>query len=177
MRPIVMAGRKVSLGILLREDIPTVWKWYNDRKVRKYLSKPYELFFYEDEVEWYETIRRNKEKHRVFTILTSSEKRLVGLIGLSSIDFINRNAELGYFIGPEYWGRGYATEAVGLALKYAFEWLNLKKVYARVFEPNIASSKVLEKNGFQLVGRMRKHQFVPEIGFVDMLLYEKLAGE
>lgn len=177
MRPIVMSGRRIALGVLLREDIPTVWKWYNDRRVRRYLSKPYEVFFYEDEVEWYEALRRNKEREKVFAIITSGEKRLVGLIGLHNIDFTNRNAELGYFLGPDYWGRGYATEAVGLVLRYAFDWLGLVKVYARVFEPNVASSRVLEKNGFKLAGRMRKHQFIPEIGFVDMLIYEKLAGE
>jgi ribosomal-protein-alanine N-acetyltransferase len=177
MRPIVMSGRRVDLGVLLRDDLSTVWKWYNDRRVRRYLSKPYEAFFYEDEVEWYEALRKNKEREKVFTIVTSSENRLVGLIGLHDIDPINRNAELGYFLGPEYWGRGYATEAVGLALKYAFEWLNLLKVYARVFEPNAASRRVLERNGFQLVGRMRRHQFIPETGFVDVLIYEKLRED
>ncbi|MDV3103726.1 GNAT family N-acetyltransferase [Thermococcus waiotapuensis] len=177
MRPVVMEGHRVSLGVLLRDDLPTLWKWYNDRNVRRYLSKPHEVFFYENELEWYETIRRNREKEKVFAIITSGEWRLAGVIGLHGIDFMNRNAEVGYIIGPEHWGRGYASEAVKLILEYAFNWLNLIKVYARVFEPNVASIRVLEKNGFKLAGRLRKHQFIPEEGFVDVLIYEKLSGD
>ncbi|ASJ02619.1 ribosomal protein-serine acetyltransferase [Thermococcus profundus] len=177
MRPVVIKGDRVSLGVLTREDLHTVWKWYNDRRVRRYLSFPHEVFFYEDEMEWYEAIRREKSREKVFAIVKNEEKTLVGLIGLHNIDLYSRNAELGYFLGPEHWGMGYATEAVFLAVRYAFEWLNLRKLYARVFEPNVPSSRILERNGFTLAGRLREHQYVPGKGFVDVLLYELLREE
>ena len=69
------------------------------------------------------------------------------------------------------------TEAVRLALKYAFEYLNLNKLYARVMEPNKASQRVLEKNGFKLVGKLRKHEFVSEKGYVDVLIFDILKEE
>ncbi|NJD99555.1 N-acetyltransferase [Thermococcus sp. LS1] len=172
MRPIILKGNLVSLGILLREDLKHVWLWYNDRDVRRYLSFPEEIFFYEDELEWYETLRREKKHEKVFAVIENSSRSLVGLVGLHKIDFHNGRAELGYFIGKEYWGRGYASEAVSLAVRYAFEWLNLRKVYAHVYESNGASIRILEKNGFKLAGRWRKHQYVPGEGFVDVLCYE-----
>lgn len=172
MRPIILRGNLVSLGVLLREDLSQVWMWYNDRDVKRYLSFPEEIFFYEDELEWYEALRREKKHEKVFAIIENSSRSLVGLVGLHKIDFHNGHAELGYFIGKEYWNRGYASEAVSLAVRYAFEWLNLRKVYARVYESNGASIRILEKNGFKLAGRWRKHQYVPGKGFVDVLCYE-----
>lgn len=73
-------------------------------------------------------------------------------------------------MSKEYWRKGYATEAVRLVLEYCFKWLNLRKVYARVYEYNIASQRVLEKDGFKLVGRLKN---IPEEGFADVLFYEK----
>ncbi|ASJ07199.1 GNAT family N-acetyltransferase [Thermococcus pacificus] len=173
MRPILLKGNLVSLGILLREDLRQVWLWYNDREVRRYLAFPEEIFFYEDELEWYETLRREKRGEKVFSILENSSRSLVGLVGLHRIDYHNGHAELGYFLAREHWGHRYGSEAVKLALEYAFTWLNLRKVYARVYEPNLPSIRILEKNGFQLAGRWKRHQYVPGEGFVDVLLYER----
>lgn len=55
---------------------------------------------------------------------------------------------------------------------YGFKELNLRKLYTTVFETNVASIRVLEKNGFNNVGRYTSHIYIPEKGFVDMLQYE-----
>jgi len=175
MRAVVLMGSRVSLCVLTKDDVRQAWVWWNDRNVRRYLTSPEEVFFYEDELEWYEALRKQKRSEKVFSIVENSSKSLVGLIGLHRIDHYNGTAELGYFLGPEHWGRGYATEAVSLAADYAFSWLRLRKLYARVFETNLASIRVLEKNGFRLAGRLRRHQYVPGEGFVDLLFYEKFS--
>ena len=175
MRAVVLKGNRVSLCVLTKDDVRQAWVWWNDRKVRRYLTSPEEIFFYEDELEWYEALRKQKNREKVFSIVENSSNSLVGLIGLHKIDQYNGNAELGYFLSPEHWGKGYATEAVSLAADYAFSWLHLRKLYARVFETNLASIRVLEKNGFRLAGRMRRHQYVPGEGFVDVLFYEKFS--
>lgn len=64
-------------------------------------------------------------------------------------DVYRINAEIGYWIGEPYWGRGYATDAVRQCLKFAFEELNLLRVYANIYEYNIGSMKVLGKVGFE----------------------------
>lgn len=177
MKPVVLKGKLVSLAVPVREDIRKAWLWFNDRNVRLFLTAPEEVFFFEDEMEWYERIRKAKEHNKVFSIVENSTSSLVGFIGLHRIDHRDGNAELGYFIGKEHWGHGYGSEAVKLALEYAFQWLNLRKVYARVYEPNTASIKVLEKNGFKLVGRLKKHHHVPGYGFVDELIFERFGGK
>lgn len=59
------------------------------------------------------------------------------------------NAEIGYWLGEAYWGKGYATEAVKQLVAFAFNDLGLTRVYAYIFSFNTASMRVLEKCGFQ----------------------------
>jgi RimJ/RimL family protein N-acetyltransferase len=67
-----------------------------------------------------------------------------------------RSAELGYFVGRQHWGRGLATAAVRAVTDYAFAHFDLCRLYAVVYEPNLASARVVEKAGFVLEGRLRK---------------------
>ncbi len=92
----------------------------------------------------------------VFTILSGDAEDVVGLISLNNVSRKHGCAELGYWSGPDHWGRGIMTEAVRLALGFAFDHLELHRVYASTFDGNGASRRVLEKNGFTLEGTMRE---------------------
>lgn len=83
---------------------------------------------------------------------------LVGSIGLKNIDLTNKKANLGYWIGEQYWGRGIATECVRLIINYAFSYdLGLREVIAYVFPENKASIRVLEKNGMKKKGEVNEY--------------------
>jgi RimJ/RimL family protein N-acetyltransferase len=84
---------------------------------------------------------------------------LVGSIGLKNMDLINKKADLGYWIGEEYWGRGIASECVGLIIDYAFysSDLGLREIIAYVFPENKASIRVLEKNGMKKKGEVNEY--------------------
>jgi [ribosomal protein S5]-alanine N-acetyltransferase len=83
----------------------------------------------------------------------------VGSIGLKNIDLFNKKADLGYWIGEKYWGRGIATECVRLVIDYAFSSsdLGLREVIAYVFPENKASIRVLEKNGMKKEGEVNEY--------------------
>jgi ribosomal-protein-alanine N-acetyltransferase len=82
----------------------------------------------------------------------------VGAIGLILYDDVfRRSAEIGYWLGEEYWGKGIVTEAVRALTDYAFSNFDLRRVYAGVFEWNAGSMRVLEKAGYQFEARLRKH--------------------
>jgi ribosomal-protein-alanine N-acetyltransferase len=82
----------------------------------------------------------------------------VGSIGLKNIDLINKKANLGYWIGEQYWGRGIATECVGMIIDYAFSpELGLKEISAYVFPENKASIRVLEKNRMKRKGKINEY--------------------
>ena len=69
----------------------------------------------------------------------------------------HNRAELGYWIGVPYWNHGYATEAASTVLRYAFETMDLHRVYAFHFTTNPASGRVLEKIGMTHEGTRRGH--------------------
>lgn len=96
-----------------------------------------------------EYCRGQKPPH---VLAIEADAQLSGAIGLELQDDIFRiSAELGYWIGEPFWGKGIATEAVNQMINYTFlNFSHLVRIYARVFEGNIASMRVLEKNGFHL---------------------------
>lgn len=73
----------------------------------------------------------------------------VGSVGLElGVDVYRRSAEIGYWLGEDCWGRGIMTEAVAAYTEHAFRTHDLCRVFARVFAPNTASMRVLDKAGF-----------------------------
>jgi RimJ/RimL family protein N-acetyltransferase len=80
----------------------------------------------------------------------------VGGIGIElGTDVHRRSAEIGYWLGEPFWGRGIATEALRAVTEYAFEHFDICRLEAGVFDWNPASARVLEKAGYTLEGRAR----------------------
>jgi ribosomal-protein-alanine N-acetyltransferase len=93
-----------------------------------------------------------------FGIFLRKNGRLAGNVVLAQIKRMHlMSCKLGYFLDREHTGRGLATEAVGLACRYAFEVLGLHRIEAGVMPSNIASLRVLEKAGFVREGIARKN--------------------
>lgn len=91
-------------------------------------------------------------------ITEGGEERLVGGLTLSNIR--RRAAQfvtLGYWMGERYAGKGYMTEAVGVVLPFVFETLGLHRIHAAFLPDNLASRRVLEKNGFKEEGYADKY--------------------
>ena len=70
--------------------------------------------------------------------------------GSEEVEAKDGRAEMGYWVGGPFWSRGYATEAVRQLLEFAFGKLGVECIFATPLERNVASQKVLEKNGFEL---------------------------
>lgn len=113
-------------------------------------------------------------KYGMFESATG-ELVLIGGIGLSLYEQ-HRRAELGYWVGLPYWGKGYATEAAREMVRHGFEDLKLNRIVAGVFGGNQASVRVLEKAGFKHEGTLRQH-FIKVDKFVDDELFAILASE
>jgi len=92
-----------------------------------------------------------------FAIELREEHTLVGAIGLMAISPEHSRAEMGYWIGKPWWGGGYATEAAGATLTYAFDTLGLNRVFAVHFHGNPASGRVMRKIGMRHEGCLRQH--------------------
>lgn len=104
-----------------------------------------------------------------FAIATDGEA--IGGIGLKMLkDIHRRTAEVGYWLGQPFWGRGIATAALGRIVEFAFGEFDLVRLQALVFEYNSRSARVLEKNGFSLEGRL-VNGVTKDGRTVDALLY------
>lgn len=87
-------------------------------------------------------------------------------------------AEFGYWLGRRFWGRGIASDAARMLADYALsEARGLRRLEATVFAPNAASSRVLEKAGFRLEGRLRDGYVQRDGTLCDGLLYGRLATD
>ena len=81
---------------------------------------------------------------------------LIGVVGLQQIARDRLRAELGYWIGVPWWGKGYATEAARAVVRYGFDELGLHKIHAHYLTRNPASGKVLERVGMRREGMLRE---------------------
>ena len=176
-RPTVMQGEKVALGILMEQDIPALLNIFNDRNVTRYLRFPGLIQYPENEKEFLSRAASSREKELFFAIIGKEQNEFMGVVSLHEIDWRNSNAYVAFSIGKDYWGKGYTTEAVGLIVEYSFYFLNLRKLRSSVLRPNVASIRVLEKNGFSLCGTFERHSYAPGHGYVDELFFELFNAE
>jgi ribosomal-protein-alanine N-acetyltransferase len=103
------------------------------------------------------------------------DDRAVGGVGLQPMTDVNRRtAEIGYWIGAAFWGRGIATEAVTLVTDWAFGAHGFLRIFAQPFAGNLASRRVLEKAGYELEGTMRCSA-VKDGEVLDQCMYARLS--
>ena len=122
-------------------------------------------------------IAKTTERGVEATFAIRDAGKLIGVLGADEVAVgSTHRAEIGYWLAKPYWGRGLMTEAVRAFVQHAFEHLGLVRLTAHVFEFNLASARVLEKNGFILEGRLRKH-FRKDGRLIDARFYGLLKDE
>jgi ribosomal-protein-alanine N-acetyltransferase len=134
---------------------------------------------YEDGMaeQWISTHRPKFEAGELanFAIVLRDARELVGAVGLTIRPGFDR-AELGYWVGKPYWGRGYCTEAGHAVLEFGFTALNLNRIHAGHFARNPASGRVMQKLGMTLEGTLREHDKVRD-RYEDLVVYGLLRSE
>lgn len=108
------------------------------------------------------------DKMLQLAITLREDSALIGSIGLE-INRAHHYAELGYWIGVPYWGKGFATEAARAVVTHAFDAMQLHRVFAHHMVHNTASGKVLENLGMKHEGVLREHIF-KEGRYIDIAL-------
>lgn len=96
---------------------------------------------------------------------------LVGAVRMSINSREHARGDIGYLVAREHWGKGYATQAARLIVRFGFEQLWLHRIFAHVRPDNAASIRVLEKAGLSLEGRLRRHMRMHDGSWRDSLLY------
>lgn len=110
----------------------------------------------DDAVWWINMVNEHDGKDGIFRLITVDDK-IVGNISIEQkSDVFGKDAEIGYLLATDCWSKGIVTDAVSQICRIAFSELDIIRITGLVYEPNTASRKVLEKNGFALEGIMKK---------------------
>ena len=126
----------------LAENANDIEIWNN---TRDYLPNPYSE---KDAEEFIKMVSSQSKPASILAIAVDG--KAVGVIGVILQKDVERiSAELGYWLGKKYWGKGIMTEAIKQFTKYAFANFPIHKIYATPFDFNIGSLKVLQKAGFE----------------------------
>ena len=128
---------------------------YLDGMAEDWISKHNEWFEQVDAVDW--------------AIELKETKKLVGCVSLA-IDKSNSRAEIGYWVGEEFWGNGYCSEAAVEAIRYGFDIFSLNKISSRHMAENPGSGRVMQKAGMLQEGYLKQHMY-KNGKFVDVVVY------
>jgi RimJ/RimL family protein N-acetyltransferase len=172
-------SERTRLRAIEREDIPRFVEWLNDPEVTAGLLITLPMSTW-DETRWFESLANRAPEERPLALdarLPDGGWTHIGNVGLQQIEWTNRAAEFGIFIGDKaFWNNGYGSEATRLTLKHGFETLNLNRIYLYVFETNPRAIRAYVKCGFVREGTLRQSAY-RNGRYIDALLMSMLRSE
>ena len=147
--------KEIQLRPLTDTDKASIARLLNNKKVSDNLRNIIRHPYTESDAQWFIDVTKKENPQLNFGIIYIGQ--LCGIIGLSlQQDVYHQTAEIGYWLGEPFWGKGIATRAVKLMTDYGFNELDIVRIHTGVFEYNPASMKVLEKNGYHKEGIFKK---------------------
>jgi len=128
--------------------------------VIRHLGANFHFIGPEVDARWYDAYLAGRDQAVRLAIVDAACNRIIGCTYLTDVHRINRSAEFSILIGePEYWSRGYGTEAARVMLAHAFDDLNLRRVYLTVLAENARAVRLYERVGFTREGWLREAVF------------------
>ena len=164
---------RLYLELINKSHIDAVYQIYSSEPVCRY----YDIspFTTRDQAEKHinRWLKFYESGHQIRFAIKISEK-VIGTCGLYLINSNHKRACLGYDLLPDYWGKGYASEAVDAIIKHTQKLYNLQRIQAEIMPENTSSIKLLENMGFQKEGLLKQYEKWGNKGFVDLLMYAKI---
>ena len=149
-----LVGQKVYLKPIALAYAQDYVNWFADQEVLRYTDISPKTFG--EEQAW---VKRSiqSEKEEVFNIFIQKNNKLIGNIGVENLDHPERNFLLGIVIGVKSeWGKGYASDAFHVLLKYLFEVKHAQKLHLFVRVENEPAISVYKKCGFEIMRKVQK---------------------
>ncbi len=166
---------RLFIRILEETDLERTHKWINDEDISNAIGFSYPRSI-RDQEKWYSSLAGDRSKF-VFAICEKEKGNHIGNVSIGNIDYINSNGMFSIFIyGGEHRGKGYGQEATLLLLKFAFEKLNLHKVYLKTTSTQEKALAMYESLGFCREGLFREHEY-KDGKFVDKVIFSMLKDE
>lgn len=167
----VLTTERLRLRRFVPSDADAMMRIFSDPRVMQYLS--FEPLDTPEKalarIEWQASFYDAQEGVD-WAVTERDSDTVIGMCGAYGWDCDNRHIDLGYDLHADYWGRGYATEAVRAAIAWLFENLDLHRIQADCTDGNLASERVLLKCGFSIEG-IRREDYWEHGRFVDSKIF------
>ena len=171
--PTLTTNRLVLREITL-DDAPELFFMRTDDRVMKYIERPRPKNI-DETIAFIKMISDLRNKNEIITwgISLKNEPKLIGTVVFLNFKKEHYRAEFGYALHPDHWGKGIMDEVAKTVIDYGFKVLKLHSMEANINPENIASQKLLEKNGF-VREAYYKENFFWEGKFLDSAIYSLL---
>lgn len=168
--PIIETSRLILRGVTT-EDANDMFKYLSDIDVVKPMGlEPFKTIKdVWDEISWYKSIYDEGTGIRWGITLKDSGK-VIGSCGFLNMLKKHCRAEIGYELSKDYWGKGIASEALEAVVKYGYDQFQLERIEALIEPANLASQKLVERQGFKKEGLLRHYEFTCG-KFDDLYMY------
>jgi RimJ/RimL family protein N-acetyltransferase len=172
----MVLGYLVKLRPMEPADADALWRWNHDPDVMRWMDDDYAQPLAQVRQRFAER-PRNSYSDVLYGIEALLDGRLIGLVRLHGAEPETACAEFDIYLGEkEYWGRGYATDAVRTMCRYGFDKMGLHKITLTVVTENRAAHHIYRKVGFVEEGRLRQ-VFRRDGQWYDMFTMGLLEGE
>jgi [ribosomal protein S5]-alanine N-acetyltransferase len=156
-------------------DLDVIVKYANNYNVSRLLRDQFPFPYTRFNAEAWLMETCNQEIETNFAI--ANDKEFIGAIGIVQQTDVNKySAEIGYWIAEPFWEKGIVTSALRIFTEFVFDNFVVNRIFANVFEGNIASEKVLLKTGYKKEAVLRKAVCKEGI-FLDQYIYAILKEE
>lgn len=164
-------GFGVSLDIVSEENLEKIRSWRNNPKVWRWCRQN-DLIYPENQTRWYEW-QRDDLNTRMYLI--ESGGQVVGICGLTNIDFVSRRAEFSLYIAPEFQGKKFSKNSLKTLFSYGFNELGLKSIWGETFDDNKARH-IFKALGMKEDG-IRREFYFKDGRFCDAILFSMIDTE
>ncbi|WP_027632773.1 GNAT family N-acetyltransferase [Clostridium hydrogeniformans] len=172
-----LEGENIYFKKLSKDDAQDIHSYASDEAVSRFIG--WKLMKTLNETsEHIETMLKREANgtHLYASVIIKSTQKIIGTAMIFNFDEEAKQAEIGYVFHKDHWSKGYGSECVALMSDFAFESLNLHKIHACVVDANIGSARILEKNGYELEGRLKDNYFI-EGKYYDALLFGRIQSK
>ena len=169
--PDKLESKRLIIRPLVPEDFEAYFSFIRDYKATQYLSLNQEQRTRRGSKEMFDLIIENYAKENqifVLAVIRKEDNKYMGSLGLYPVED-SSDWEVFYTLLPDYWGKGYATEATRRILTYAFFELNLDRILAYIFPENEASARVAERLGMKDLGFVPRKKYKREVKVYTLL--------
>lgn len=170
--------QRLKIRLFKQQDVQDLFEYCSDEQVTRYL--PFETYTSIKDAQ--DRIKENLDSYKQikapvrWAIEYKEDKKLIGSIDFVKWNVDNKVAEIGYALNRSYWNKGIMTEAVKEVISFGFKKMDLNRIEICCDERNIASARVMEKNGLKYEGTLRQIRF-EKGNFISLKIYSILKEE